>query len=139
MYVVCRMWISQKNLQILWNYRLLLPLKIKIISNSLLLKKTNPLSTDLYFWGAKINLKHSFKYFLDIFRTPTQSKYLLHKYVLRCLKIKGPIAVVNAEVQSDTSIWSFLGGWFEFDKIVMKSVHVKTCWKNLLKITSITI
>ena len=39
LYVVCRMWISQKNLQLLWNYRLLLPLKIKIISNNLLLKK----------------------------------------------------------------------------------------------------
>ena len=99
LYVVCRMRISQKNLQILWNYRLLLPLKTKIISNSLLLKKKNPLSTDLYFWGAKINLKHSFKDFLDIFRTPKQSKYLLHKYVLRCLKIKGPISMVNSAVQ----------------------------------------
>lgn len=66
LYVVCRMWISQKNLQLLWNYRSLLPLKIKIISNNLLLKKKNPLSTDLYFGDAKINLKYSFKDFLDI-------------------------------------------------------------------------
>lgn len=30
------------------------------------IKKKNPLSTDLYFGDAKINLKYSFKDFLDI-------------------------------------------------------------------------
>lgn len=127
LYVVCRMWISQKNLQLLWNYRSLLPLKIKIISNNLLLKKKNPLSTDLYFWGAKIFLQRFFRYF----RTPTQSKYLLHKYVLRCLKIKGPISMIRAEVQSDTSIWSFLGVWFL--RLWWKMYMLKTSGKIYLR------
>lgn len=33
--------------------------------------------------------------------------------------------MANAEVQNDISIQIFLELWFEFDKIVMKSVQVK--------------
>lgn len=139
LYVVCRMRISQKNLQLLWNYRSLLPLKIKTISNNLLLKKKNPLSTDLYFWGTKINLKHFFKDFFRYLRTPTQSKYLLHKYVLRCLKIKGPISMISAEVQSDTSIRSFLGVWFEFARLWWKVYMLKTAGKIYLRSSALLV
>ena len=131
LYVVCRMWISQKNLQLLWNYRLLLPLKSKIISNNLLLKKKK----SFIHWPVLLRCQNKFKTFLQrffrYFRTPTESKYLLHKYVLRCLKIKGPISMISAEVQSDTSIWSFLGVWFL--RLWCKVYMLKTSGKIYLR------